>query len=658
MYTYTHKNYLFNKVGKLVYITGFSWSIEQIKLITDISNASRTVIYDPVTPWLGGTLSWEILTLNYDTNNVNFDNNDKLEIIIDWSSKANVDDDEYATPIRQTPQREFRSTFANVLASSWNSIYWTNIKLGTWQAISQAGGNGLITSGTTVNAETIMRSIESFKWTMTLRAKVTLSQRIVNNNFIVELVDIIGDALAITISSATAVTVTIPNNPFTSANAWQSMYLWGYTGTGTFVPWRYAIASVSGNNVTFTVAWFAVWSGTCSVFGWNYHHILYDGTVATNSKFDCQREGWASWETTATINTTASAWHIDILNIENWITVYADQLVASTTTTKAITERASRVENIPSTATPLYVQIRAVNGTVAPASTTTCTLWFVSIEDYVPIQASITSVRPQSLNSALPVLVQNAISAVISSGTITTVNTVSSVTSSNTAIPWLVADVASAALTTTTTTATVTPTFWSSYVVSIPVTVVTGTTPTLDVVVQESSDTGTWWENVYQFPRITTTGTYVSPNLKLNGNRVRYVQTVWGTTPSFTRSINRLQSSHPCPQYRQIIDRTIVANTLNSTTGSFLARGCSMINIQIDWWAMTTPPVLIFEGSPDWITWGNIATNNATYTPTASTLNKYSVWWYSPILDQYIRVRVSTAWTTATINAIYFTWIE
>lgn len=659
MYTYTHTNYLFNKVSKTVTITDFSWVIENIKLITDFSTPIPTVIYDPMTNWLWGTLLGSVLTLEYDTNTVDFDNTDKLEIVIDWSTNVNVDDDVYATPIRQVPQREFRSSFTKTLASSWNSDFWTNIKLGAGQIIAQSGGNGHINAGTTANADTILRSKEAFKWAMTLRAKVTLSQRIANQAFAVELVDIIWDWLTVTINSATSITVTIPNNPFDATNVWQFMILGWYTGTGTFVPWRYAIASVSGNNVTYTVAGFAVWSGTCSIFWWNYHQIIYSGTVATNSLYDSQREGWASGATTAVINSSGIPWHVNILNIENGITVYADQLVV-TSVSKAVTERASRVENIPTTDTPLYIQIRAVNSATAPVSGTTMTLWFVSIEDYVPVQTSITSVRTQSMNSALPVVVNNipSVTATIWSGTVTTVNTVSSVISSNTAIPLAVNDFVWSAQTTTSTTAAVTPTLWCSYVVVMPVTAVSGTNPTFDVMIQESPDTGNTRENVYQFPRITTTGVYISPNLKLNGNRVRYVQTIWGTTPSFTRSIWRQQSSHPTPQYRQFIDRTIVATTLNSTTGTFLARGCSKLQILVDCGVMTTAPVLTFEGSMDGVSWFNIANNNATYTPTASIINPYNIGWYTPLLAQFVRARVSTAWTTATINNIYFIGME
>ena len=39
----------------------------------------------------------------------------------------------------------------------------------------------------------------------------------------------------------------------------------------------------------------------------------------------------------------------------------------------------------------------------------------------------------------------------------------------------------------------------------------------------------------------------------------------------------------------------------------------------------TTAPVLTFEGSMDGVSWFNIANNNTTYTPTASTVNSYAI---------------------------------
>lgn len=233
--------------------------------------------------------------------------------------------------------------------------------------------------------------------------------------------------------------------------------------------------------------------------------------------------------------------------------------------------------------------------------------------------------------------------ATIASGTITTV------TSSNSATPSIIADVASAALTTTTTTATLTPTFGKSYQVNIPVTVVSGTSPTLDITIEESDDTGTNWYKVYDFPRITTTGIYRSPQIPFFGNRVRYVQTVGGTTPSFTRAINRLQSSYPAIPQRQLIDRTIVLTTLNSTTALILARDCgNATQLVVSVGAITTTaPAIQLEGSDDFgTTWYSIgspltAIANSTVQVTVNGINAAA-----------LRARVSTAGVGVTANYI------
>jgi len=159
----------------------------------------------------------------------------------------------------------------------------------------------------------------------------------------------------------------------------------------------------------------------------------------------------------------------------------------------------------------------------------------------------------------------------IASGTVTTV---SSVTSDNLSIPQTVTDVASAAITTTTTTATLTPTQGTSYEVVIATTAVSGTTPTMDIEVQESLDSGSNWIAVYDFPRITATSSVTSPPLVLRGNRVRYVQTIGGTTPSFTRAITRLQRSASSDQLTfQVVDHAINLNSAGSVTNSTIASG-------------------------------------------------------------------------------------
>lgn len=223
--------------------------------------------------------------------------------------------------------------------------------------------------------------------------------------------------------------------------------------------------------------------------------------------------------------------------------------------------------------------------------------------------------------NATSAYIVNTPAVTISSGTITTI------TAANLNASQLIADQASAAITTTTTSATITPTFGCTYRVSLPITVVSGTTPTLDFVIQESDDSGTNWFDVYHFPRITATGIYRSPKLMLIGNRIRYVQTISGTTPSFTRSINRLQSSDSAPNsIRQIFNRSVSLTTLNSTTSSLNSLNCNSAQLTINIGAATTAPTLQLEGSEDGVTWFSIggsllAVASSTVSSTFSNIN-------------------------------------
>ena len=232
---------------------------------------------------------------------------------------------------------------------------------------------------------------------------------------------------------------------------------------------------------------------------------------------------------------------------------------------------------------------------------------------------------------------------------VTTVTTVSAVTAANLALPGIITDVASAALATTTTTAAFTPTFGTCYTVNIPVTAVTGTTPTLDVSIEESDDSGTNWFKVYDFPRITAAGMYRSPLIRMVGNRVRYVQTVGGTTPSFTRAVNRLQSSSNNEAVRQLIDRSIVLTTLNSTTPSLDTRDAGnraqlVVNVGA---ITTTAPALQMEGSDD-----NGASWYAIGTPLTAVASSTVQVTVVDINAALMRVRVSTAGSGVTAGYV------
>lgn len=233
----------------------------------------------------------------------------------------------------------------------------------------------------------------------------------------------------------------------------------------------------------------------------------------------------------------------------------------------------------------------------------------------------------------------------VSSGTITTVTTVAAVTSSNLGIPGLIADVASAAITTTTTTSAITPTYGTTYIVSIPVTAVSGTTPTMDVGIEESTDGGANWFRVYDFPRITATGFYQSPPLTLRGARVRYVQTIAGTTPSFTRAINRLQRSDDAPLRAQFIDRTIVPNTASSTSTSFYIEGMVDFQAILRTTAWTTSATITLQLSHDGNNWFNHAT-----TISLSAAGIFRQFYQNELGWKFARFFVSAAGTGITLD--------
>jgi hypothetical protein len=166
----------------------------------------------------------------------------------------------------------------------------------------------------------------------------------------------------------------------------------------------------------------------------------------------------------------------------------------------------------------------------------------------------------------------------------------------------------------------------------------------MDVVVQESDDNGTNWYDIYHFPRITATGQYRSPLIPQTGNRVRYVRTISGTSPSFTNTVNRLQSNSSQTVQRQFFSR-IDLNTLNNVTSSFFTEGCVDLNVVVSMLTITTTaPVLVYEASVDNSTWVQVGADITTVANTTSLLQ------LSNVQARFSRLRVKTAGSGATVN--------
>ena len=215
-------------------------------------------------------------------------------------------------------------------------------------------------------------------------------------------------------------------------------------------------------------------------------------------------------------------------------------------------------------------RVQSFAATITATSTITTTgIYYIDVTGLTKARIVSTALSAQSpliptgssVAATMTLASQFGLPAIL--GSVATVSTVSVITAANIAGPapasTTAPDVTSAAITTTTTTSAIAPTFGCSYEVNIAVTAVSGTSPTMDVIVQESDDTGTNWFDVYHFERITSIGSYRSPKLPLTGNRVRYIQLSGGTSPSFTRARNRLQSSDSVPAMRRVFDRSMNA---------------------------------------------------------------------------------------------------
>lgn len=308
-----------------------------------------------------------------------------------------------AIPTRIAPQNTWRTSFAKTIsANGVDTQFFNLLQTGSGQAVSQSGSNLNFFGGTSANSESVVRSVNQWSDSWMLRYGLVASSRIINTNLIIELVDVIGDNLACSITNTTTIVVTIPNNPFTSLNIGQGITVGMIVGAAG-IPMRGVIASVSGNAVTLTVAgWPASGSCTVSLFGWNYHQLIYTGATATNCTYDAQRFGWNSGTTTATINTTASPGHFGQLYNDDGYATFGDGLLASNVGYQ-VTQRASRMQNIPSTDTQLYLQIRCLNGTTNPASSIVWNLQFVSMEEFAPVPVVLQGTKQTGLGAGVQV---------------------------------------------------------------------------------------------------------------------------------------------------------------------------------------------------------------------------------------------------------------
>lgn len=257
------------------------------------------------------------------------------------------------------------------------------------------------------------------------------------------------------------------------------------------------------------------------------------------------------------------------------------------------------------------------------------------------------STRPNNdSGSALAVAVTNGLAATVAQGT-----------SASSGSGWVfkpdngtVADVASASVTSTATaTPSTNPAVAGGYAsFQINVSAVSGSGAYMDLSVEESDDGGTNWMKVYDFPRITASGFLRSPPIMLTGNRLRYVQTVGGTSPSITRTISRVTEFNvTLPIIRLLRDRALAVNTLNSATAALRLMGANNAQLVMNMGAATTAPTIKVQGSEDGTNWYDIP--GATLVATANSVTQMMI---NNVMAEYIRAVVSSAGSAATMNEL------
>lgn len=646
----------------------------QGQIIGVINNTRNTLIYAAAKSGYGGSWTSPVLTLLFDTTG--HSNSDSLTVICDDGSIFQPTAPDVAFNAGETTAKTQRVVTANPpfmrvgFAESGAGIVGkaaeelSPIQTGPGMTVSQANGNLLITTGTTANAETVIRSIRTFSGSMLTRMKTILSQRIINQNFRYELADLIGESLGYTVNSATSVTVTFPSvNPFTAANVGQSVRLSQITDINA-IPGRYAIASVSGLDVTFTVAaWPASGTGTLTLYGWNYVVIDYNGGTPTTHQFDAQRRGWSSGLTSHSGSTTNSPGVVAQLALDVFTVGDADSLPSSNIAYQW-TNRASRIENIPDPEVPLHVLIVAQNGSTPPGGTTTWTIGFVQVEDQGRQKVRIASSDPVG-SHALPVQVLGANLTFIGGGSVS--GGVAPNGGSTTTLPvfscaviiqtdYSAQNVAAASGSLSAIAQSVNA---SCLGFDINLTAWTaGSSTGLDLFLQESPD-GTRFYDIWQVEALTSVTAARIPAIPVNGRRrFRWVNR-GGAAGTATLTITSIQTPAALPIQRQFFDRTagVGSGTVTAATNGAIhdIQGCKNISIKLNHGTATANasfrPMVSDDGS-------NFVQAGPTMFPVGTGAGMSPMFLWAGVTGRFLRIESVTAGTSQVMNYIAINAIQ
>lgn len=162
-------SYSFNKTAKTITFSGFKPILEEILLITDVTNG--TIIYQFNDLTKGGTLSGQVLTLTYDTTGASFNNTDSLQIFY-WSEQPQA-----------VSIQDMSILFRHLIEAVQNPSYYNKAKnrvdvnLPPETSISSVNSVEIISKlnylGNNISASTLVTSELFTSWALTVRSKIT-----------------------------------------------------------------------------------------------------------------------------------------------------------------------------------------------------------------------------------------------------------------------------------------------------------------------------------------------------------------------------------------------------------------------------------------------------------------------------------------------------
>jgi hypothetical protein len=496
----------FNKVTKTVELTGFTGSFEQIKMITDMT--AGLVIFDSTQAGLGGSLAGNILTFTFNTNISGIANTDKLEVIIDALSNPTL-----------TEQQSQTTKLTSI-----------DTDLGAITDVETVSGNGSLIS--------ILKRVRTLL-SGTLTTVITAGSAVIGK---------------VTLSAGGNDATVTTSNALKVDNSAVTQPVSGSIGVNNFPATQAVSGTVSVTDLGFAkdsnFVDSAIVTGAIST-----QNLVPAGSATANSAVELTITNSAPTVIVRVSGTYTGALSLQgtIDNI-NWVTISVSNAIYIATT-------GAYSASIGSASIGSFFAdsfgFKRIRITALAVVTGTANLELLASNKQYQVGIN----RPLPVGANTIGAISNLSSAITPADAITPANSAISnaIQYGFNGTTWdrirtnqTSAVVASSAITTTTLGATQVNYNAVGLFVGVNISAVTGTTPTYDFKLQMQDSTSTNWIDIpgASLTQKTTTGQFylvIYPGLVAVANQsinfilprnIRIVETIGGTTPSFTRSVN------------------------------------------------------------------------------------------------------------------------